>query len=155
MEKGKKGKISLEEIKENLTNFFLGREEVLLAYLFGSSLGGKRGEKTDIDIAILIDPESFNRLDKTQPFGYEAEMISELILLLRHNLVDLVILNKATPLLAYQVIHNGMFLFSRSEDLRIKFEINSLKRHADTKRLREIKSIYSRKRAEKGISAYE
>ena len=75
--------------------------------------------------------------------------------LLKHNLVDLVIMNKATPLLAYQVIHNGLLLFSRSEDLRIKFEINSLKRHADTKRLREIKSIYSRKRAEKGISAYD
>jgi len=155
MEKGKRGKISLEEIKEYLTNFFLRREEVLLAYLFGSSLRGKRGEKTDIDIAILIDPGLFNRLDVTQPFRYEAEMISELILLLKHNLVDLVILNKATPLLAYQVIHNGLLLFSRSEDLRIKFEINSLKRHADTKRLREIKSIYSRKRAEKGISAYD
>ena len=105
-----KGKISLGEIKENLTNFFLKREEVLLTYLFGSSLRGKRGEKTDIDIAIFIDPGLFNLLDKTQPFGYEAEMISELILLLKHNLVDLVILNKATPLLAYQVIHNGMLL---------------------------------------------
>jgi predicted nucleotidyltransferase len=77
MKKGKRGKISLEEIKENLTNFFLRREEVLLAYLFGSSVGEKRGEKTDIDIAIFIDPGLFNLLDKTQPFGYEAEMISE------------------------------------------------------------------------------
>jgi hypothetical protein len=154
MEKGKRRKISLTEIKEFLISFFLKREEVLLAYLFGSSLRGKMDEKTDIDIAILIDPELFNRLDSTPPYGYEAEMISELIRLLKHNLVDLVLLNKATPLLAYEVIHHGRLLLSRSEELRIKFEISSLKRHADTKHLRDIKRIYSKRRTEKGLSAY-
>ena len=82
-------------------------------------------------------------------------MTVELMNLLKYNLIDLVILNKCTPVLAYQVIHHGMLLFARSEKTRIEFEVSSLKRHADTKHLRNIKRIYSEKRIEKGLSAYD
>jgi hypothetical protein len=75
--------------------------------------------------------------------------------LLKYDLIDLVILNKCTPVLAYQVIHHGTLLFARSEKTRIQFELTSLKRHADTKHLRNIKRVYSGKRIEKGLSAYD
>lgn len=146
--------ISLDKLKEDLINFFKHREGVFLVYLFGSCLRSKVRKNHDIDIAIFVDSKIYNSLNENKPYGYEAEIITELIHLLRHNLVDLTILNNATPLLAYEVIHNGMLIFSRSEDLRIQFEIFSLKRHADTKHLRNIKRIYSEIRAEKGLSAY-
>jgi predicted nucleotidyltransferase len=146
--------ISLGKLKKDLLNFFKNRDEVLLVYLFGSCLRGKFGKNHDIDIAIFVDSKICKRLDAEKPYGYEAEMITELIHLLKHKSVDLVLLNKATPLLAYEVIHNGILLFSRSEDLRIAFELSSLKRHADTKPLRDIKRIYSKIRSEKGISMY-
>jgi predicted nucleotidyltransferase len=145
---------TLDEIKENLINFFQKREEVLLAYLFGSCLRNKIGGRHDIDVAIFVNPATFENLDRSQPYGYQAGLTANIIQLLRYNLVDLVILNRATPLLAYEVIHNGILLFSRSEDIRVKFEISSLKRHADTKHLRDIKRIYSEIRTEKGLSAY-
>ena len=72
----------------------------------------------------------------------------------KHPLVDLTLLNKATPLLAYEVIHGGSLLFSRSEDLRIEFEISSQKRHAGTKHLRDIKRVYSEERTAKGFIAH-
>jgi len=82
-------------------------------------------------------------------------MTAELMNLLKYNLIDLAILNECTPVLAYQVIHHGMLLFARSEETRVQFELSSLKRHADTKHLRNIKRFYSGKRIEKGLSAYD
>jgi predicted nucleotidyltransferase len=154
MEAGRGKKKNLEQIKEDLINFFKNREEVLLLYLFGSCLRGKFGKNHDIDIAILVDSKMYHVLDSKKPYGYQAEMIAELTHQLKHSLVDLTFLNKATPLLAYEVIHGGNLLFSRSEDLRIEFEISSQKRHADTKHLRDIKRIYSEERIERGLSAY-
>ena len=145
---------TLDEIKNNLTNYLKSRDEILLAYLFGSCLKNKFGGTHDIDIAIYVNPVTFENLDRSQPYGYQAGLTANIIQLLRYNLVDLVILNRATPLLAYEVIHNGILIFSSSEDIRLKFEIFSLKRHADTKHLRDIKQIYSKIRTEKGLSAY-
>src|SRR4030042_1629673 len=93
---------------------------------------------------IYVNPATFESLDRSQPYGYQAGLTANIIQLLRYNLVDLVILNRATPLLAYEIIHNGILLFACSEDIRVKFEISSLKRHADTKHLRDIKRIYSK-----------
>jgi len=145
---------SLEKIKENLTKFLLGKEEVILAYLFGSSLRGMIGGRHDVDIGIVMAPKAFESLESAPNYKYEAELIAELVHLLKHNRVDLVILNRATPLLAYEVIHKGELLFSRSEDQRIQFEVSSLKRHSDTKHLRMIKRIYLKERIEKGLAAY-
>lgn len=154
MENRRDKKKTLKEIKEDLISFFKNREEVLLVYLFGSCLRGKFGKNHDIDIAILVDSKIYHVLDVKKPYGYEAEIMAELIHHLKNPLVDLTLLNKATPLLAYEVIHGGTVLLTRSEQLRIEFEISSLKRHADTKHLREIKRIYSESRSEKGLIAY-
>jgi predicted nucleotidyltransferase len=154
MENRRDKKKTLKEIKEDLISFLKNREEVLLVYLFGSCLRGKFGKNHDIDIAILVDLKIYHTLDVKKPYGYEAEIIAELIHHLKNPLVDLTLLNKATPLLAYEVIHGGTVLLTRSEQLRIEFEISSLKRHADTKHLRKIKRIYSERRSEKGLVAY-
>ena len=146
--------IVFEKLKEDLVHIFQTKEDIILAYLFGSYLRGKIGGRHDIDIAILIEPIFFNTLQKGQTYRYEAELVAELMRLLKHNRVDLVILNKATPLLAYEVIHNGILLLSKEKDQKIKFEIFSLKRHADTKRLRDIKRIYMNERITKGLDAY-
>ena len=145
---------SLEEIKENLTKFLFAKKEIVLAYLFGSSLKGMIGGRHDIDIAILLAPEPFETFENAPNYKHEAELIAELVHLLKHNRVDLVILNRATPLLAYEVIHKGNLLFSRSENQRIQFEVLSLKRHSDTKHLRTIKRIYIKERIEQGLPAY-
>lgn len=145
---------TLEEIKIYLTNFFKNKDEILLAYLFGSCLKNKLGGPHDIDIAIYVNPAKFENLDRSLPYGYQAGLTADIIHLLRYNLIDLVVLNQAPPLLTYEVIHNGVLIFSRSEDLRIEFEISSLKRYADTKHLRKIKQFYSKIRAERGLSAY-
>lgn len=144
----------LETIREVLTKSLLPRQEIVLAYLFGSSLRGMVGGRHDIDVAIFLTPRAFEALQRSPSYKYEAELIAELVHLLKQNRVDLVILNRATPLLAYEVIHKGDLLFSRSENQRIEFEVSSLKRHSDTKHLRMIKRIYIKERIEQGLPAY-
>ncbi len=148
-------KLSLDELKGRMAGFFHTKDEILLVYLFGSALQGRFGKNHDIDIALFLDPTLCGSLDEGKPYGYRAEMIVELMNLLKYDLIDLVILNDCTPVLAHQVIHHGVLLFSRSERTRIRFEISFLKRHADTRHLRKIKRIYSEKRTEKGLSAYD
>ncbi len=148
-------RLSLETLEKDLAVFFSAKEEVLLAYLFGSCLQGKFGTEHDIDIAVLLDANFYESMDKGKPYGYQAVTIVELMNLLKYNPVDLVILNQCTPVLAFQVIHHGVLLFARSEGSRIHFEVSSLKRHADTKHLRNIKRFYSEKRIEKGLDAYD
>jgi predicted nucleotidyltransferase len=46
---------TLDEIEENLINFFQKREEVQLVHLFGSCLRGKFEKNRDIDIALLLE----------------------------------------------------------------------------------------------------
>jgi len=147
-------KMSLEGLKRDLSVFLSGKQEIIFAYLFGSCLRGKTGGEHDIDIAVFFDPAHFDRVSQAQTYGPEAQLVAEIIHLLKYNLIDLVILNKVPPLLAYEVIHNGAMLFCKDQDLRIEFEISSLKRHADTKHLREIKRRYMQERIEEGLSAY-
>jgi len=146
---------SLQEVENSLVPFFQDREEILLAYLFGSYITTSTRVPEDLDVAILLDSELFRPLDRKAPYGYQAELTTAIMNRLKLNRVDLVLLHRATPVLAYQVIHTGKAIFSRSEALRRDFEIATLKRHADTRHLRRIKRHYSEKRISRGLLAYD
>lgn len=140
------------EVKKTLNNFFKDREEVLLAYLFGSVAEDKQNKFSDLDIAVLVEADNLEKLDE-QPFGYQASIGTELMGLLHTNDVDVVILNRATPLLAHEVVKYGEVIFSRNEDTRIEFEIRIRHRYLDTKHLREIQDFYFKERVKKGLIA--
>lgn len=54
-------------------------------------------------------------------YGYKAEVLSDLIKLLKTNNVDLVILNEADILLRHRVLYFGKLIYSKNE----KNELNS------------------------------
>jgi len=143
-----------DTIEDDLGVFFSHRSEVLLVYLFGSYL--KRSERSyqDIDVAVYISPEELDRLNREKPYGYEAFLISNLGRLLKSNCVDLVVLNSAPPLLQREVVFKGKLIFSRSEPDRIHFEINAMRRYADTAHLRKIKRLHMKSRIDKGLDGY-
>jgi len=143
-----------DSIEEVLRDFFAGRAEVLLSYMFGSYLAKSTRRFHDIDIAVLVLPERVEALHQSTPYGYEAYMISELAHLLKYSSIDLVVLNNGSPLLQRQVITKGKLLFGRSESERIRFETFALQRYADTAHLRKIKRLYMKKRIKKGLDAY-
>ena len=88
------------------------RREILEAYLFGSRARGDDHGNSDIDVAVYVDME---RAQAGQ-WGYEAELITDLMVALGTNHIDVVLLNRAPPLLYHRVLRDGVRLLSR--DLR-------------------------------------
>lgn len=138
---------------KKLKNYFSKRPEILLAYLFGSEATKRTHKLSDFDIAIYSDPNQMRVLNTKEPFGYQAAILSELIGLLKRNDIDLVILNRATPLLAYEVVRSGENIFCRSKNFRTEYEIKIFQKYVDTKKLREIQDFYLTKRIEQGLFA--
>ncbi len=88
------------------------REEVLDGYLFGSAARGDTHGESDVDVAVWID----ERVDLNAGYGFDAELGAELMAGLGRNDVDVVLLNRAPPLLYHRVLRDGVRVLSR--DLR-------------------------------------
>ena len=97
---------------ERLAEVLDPREEILEAYLFGSHARGQAQPHSDVDIAVYIDDA---RADDTG-YGYRANLTTDLMAGLGVNDVDVVVLNRAPPLLYHRVLRDGVRLLAR--DLR-------------------------------------
>ncbi len=115
-----------------LRSYFKTRPEVRLAYLFGSQATGKANRLSDVDVAVLTDP---SRVKKNLPYGYKAELGTDLMKLLKTNRVDIVLLNEAPPFLRHQVLKTGKLLFANDQKTRVQFEAQEMSRYPDLYRL--------------------
>jgi len=114
--------------EKELTEYFSSKDSIILAYLFGSIVRGDTGKLSDVDIGVLLD----EKLSKKDRFDLELKLISEIAILIKKNKIDLVVLNEAPLLLAYNVIKNGIILKS-NEIERVKFETKTLSMYMDEK----------------------
>lgn len=64
---------------------------------------------SDIDVAVFIDED----LVEPGPYGYDAELITDLMTELGTNDIDVVLLNQAPPLLYHRVLRDGKLLVTR------------------------------------------
>ena len=125
--------ITMDEIKNTLNGYLQKHPEIVVAYIFGSLAQGKTNALSDIDIAIITDSQQIN--NKTYRYGYKAEILTDLIKLLKTNNIDLVILNKANTLLKHRVLHNGILIYSKNERERINFQIDTINKYNDFKQI--------------------
>jgi predicted nucleotidyltransferase len=114
--------------EKELTEYFSGKDGIILAYLFGSTVRGDTGRLSDIDIGVLLD----ERLSKKDRFDLELKLISEIATLIKKNKIDLIVLNEAPLLLAYNVIKDRIILKS-IETESVKFETKILSMYMDEK----------------------
>jgi len=124
----------IELIKETLNDYFKDRHEILFSYIFGSTVTGTANKLSDIDIAIFINEKKIN--EKDYRYGYQAEILTDLMKILKTDKVDLVILNYATTLLKHRVIYFGELIYSIDEEERIKFQVNTINKYMDYKMLK-------------------
>jgi uncharacterized protein YutE (UPF0331/DUF86 family)/predicted nucleotidyltransferase len=108
------------------------KNNVELAYLFGSQAKGSGGPKSDVDIAILLAADG---RDKYELFKIQLIMGKEIGKLFGRD-VDVVALNSATALLKYEVIACGKVLYQKSDEARIRFEAQSQAEYLDTSYMR-------------------
>jgi uncharacterized protein len=103
------------------------RSEVLEAYLFGSHARAEAQAHSDVDIAVLIDGGQL----QAGAFGYEAELTADLMRDLGQNRIDLVLLNRAPPLLYHRVLRDGIRILSRDLRATTVREGQALSRYCD------------------------
>jgi predicted nucleotidyltransferase len=95
---------------------------VLEAYLYGSRARSEARAHSDVDVAVYVaDEEAF---DQT---GVAAELMSAL----GENAVDLVVLNRAPPLLYHRVLRDGARILSRDLRATTVREGEALSRYCD------------------------
>lgn len=122
--------------------FFASRQEVLFAYLFGSVAAEKATSLSDIDIAVCLDP-AFQ--EPSIGYGYQSELITELSAMLETR-TDVVILNKATLALKFQVINKGVLIYNRDDYARRDFHEKTVRDYLDFKPFLEVQAQYLKKR---------
>lgn len=115
-------------------------------YLFGSTASGKRTPLSDVDIAVLLPDD----LPEERYLERRLEMIAELSDLLGTDAVDLVILNRAPPLLVHRVITRGKLVYARDDIKRARFEARAIQEYLDLKPLYELENRYMRERIKEG-----
>ena len=124
---------NVDEIRGILKEYFQKHPEIEVAYIFGSIVQGRTSVFSDIDIAIILDNQQVN--EKSYRYGYKAEILTDLIKVLKTNNVDLVILNEANSLLRHRVLYFGNLVYSRNEKKRIQFQIDTINKYNDFRQL--------------------
>jgi predicted nucleotidyltransferase len=111
-----------------MTAYFARQPDVVVAYLFGSVARGWADQLSDVDIAVLLDErlEADERIERQLRFMVDLDEYAD-------REVQVVVLNQAPPLLAYQVVRHGILLYERSRAERIAFEVRTRRVYFDFK----------------------
>jgi len=107
----------IEEIK----SYFQKRDEVLMAFLFGSSSKGYETLDSDIDIAVYLKPKEGIEVEEKRDYPQRDKIWSDLVKILERDNIDVVVLNMANPVLASDVLENGVPLVIKDENLYWEF----------------------------------
>jgi predicted nucleotidyltransferase len=113
---------------EGIAAFFAGQADVVAAYLFGSAARGQADRLSDVDIAVLLDA----RLGAEESVERQLRIMGDLEAYANRE-VQVVVLNRAAPLLAYQAVRHGSLLYERSRAERIDFEVLTRRVYFDEK----------------------
>ena len=114
--------MEVDAIKQAIQSLCSSESAVKLVYLFGSHAWGKADEESDIDIAILLDPD----LDKKQRWEMRLHLIGVFAeaLDVSDDIIDLVILQDVPPLLRYNAtVYGGVCVYESSGSDRAAFEL--------------------------------
>lgn len=116
---------TVSELTEKLQPFFQ-QHDTQLVILFGSTVTGRLHHESDLDLGILSD----------KPLDTVA-VTNELIRLLHLNRIDVVDLRRASPLLAREIVRQGVVLHERDPGGYAQFVSLAVRRYVDTRKLRE------------------
>jgi len=111
----------LVQISKKAHEALSGMDDIIVAYVFGSTAREKDHAFSDIDVAVLLKEPS---VDKTMK-------IHSALTKALGDKVETLLLNLAPPFLKYQVIKNGVRVLSKDENTRIEFEAKALSEGLD------------------------
>lgn len=115
-------------LKEGIKEVLKGHEEILVAYLYGSTAKGYGGKGSDVDVGLLLK-EDFEA-EALYPARIAGELEEKCGL---EQEVDVRILNGRPYRFLHQVIREGDVILSTDEKERVRFEASIIDRYIDFK----------------------
>jgi predicted nucleotidyltransferase len=109
----------MEENIDKLIKYFQHQPNVVMAFLFGSRAEKTERTVSDWDIGVYFKPYEYMEIETDVEYEDEYRIWSDLIDILETDNVDLIVLNRATPSLFYQVLTKGFPLIVKDENLYI------------------------------------
>jgi predicted nucleotidyltransferase len=124
----------------------LDREGVVAAMLIGSQARATAGPLSDVDIGVWHEPglDSSGRLELQLGLAAAAREA------LGTDEVDIVLLNRATPLMRHRAVRDARPLVERDSKTRVRLESRAILDYLDTKPLRAELARGMRHRLEEG-----
>jgi predicted nucleotidyltransferase len=119
--------VAAAKLLDELTRALATRPEICEAYLFGSQARGDAQPHSDVDVAVFIDPTA----PLNAGFGIDCEIAADLMKALHTNDVDVVLLNRAGPLLYHRVLRDGIRVLARDLVAATRREAMALSRYCD------------------------
>jgi len=134
----------MKRILSNLTSIkkIFHENGVVFAYIFGSASKKELTKLSDIDFAVFLDKS----ISQSKYYKIRLLLLDQLGRIIKNKPLDVAILNNASPLLAQLVILQGKVIFCKDEDLRVSFQLKSLKEFDDTFYLRRVYYRYLEER---------
>jgi len=129
------------QLKEGIKEVLKAHEEILVAYLYGSTVKGYEGKRSDIDVGLLLK-EDF-KAEALYPARIAREIKEKCSL---DQEVDVRILDERPYRFLHQVIREGEIILSKDERERVRFETSVIDRYIDFKPFYE---QYDEKRRER------
>ncbi len=116
------------EIIKRLKTFFSMCNDVVFVFLFGSFAKGKATPCSDLDLAIFFSNNyDFYRINDLK------DKLSEML----NIAVDIVILNRASPIIKMQALRKGILLVNKTPRIYHEFFVNTVAGYDDLKRVRK------------------
>lgn len=116
----------MSAVAKPLQDYFSRQKQVLCVYLFGSQIKGKENIYSDVDIAVLFQP-NLTQKERTEK---RLSLMDELCSILNKD-VDVVILNEASTFLKFQVIKEGEKIYERPDRSEHSFEAKAIVEYFD------------------------
>jgi len=85
-------RMDLSTAAERLRSAFEGRAEIVFAYIFGSTAQGRTHARSDVDVAVYVEPAALEQAERNSAWGYLAEVTGVAMDGLRMNDVNVVVL---------------------------------------------------------------
>jgi len=139
----------LSRLKEPGFTDLCGNHSVDLAVIFGSMAKRRATTASDVDLAVSLS--SFTSMDdEDKATSSKVALMRALMDYLETSRVHLVILNRADPLLKFEVARGGTPVYERREGAFADFCSLALRQHEDSRVLYDAMDRYLAKSVERG-----
>jgi predicted nucleotidyltransferase len=109
---------------------------LVLLFVFGSFDTERFNNNSDIDVGYIAK--------KTLNNEEEVNLLTELVFFFKRDLIDLVNMNSATPLLLFEAANKAKVLYEK-DDSFLRFKIKAFARYTETKFLRDMRRDFLEK----------